>query len=149
MSNSLEKVITVSLNSYNRSRALLPKKLANEAINHFKDNWRKQGFDDNMVKPWAKRKGQLTGFSVTKKGKWGRDNSRAILVKKGTLKKNFFYTVEGLNRAKVVNPTPYGVYHNYGNPSRNLPQRKFMGRSRNLDEKSGVLIMRMIKSALK
>jgi phage gpG-like protein len=147
MSNSFAAVIKVSIDSYTRGRAVLPKKLANEAINHFKDNWRKQGFDDSTVKKWESRKGMITGFGVTTKGKWGRNNSRAILVKKGTLKKNFFYSVEGSNRAIVVNPTPYGVYHNYG--TKKLPQRKFMGKSRNLDEKSGVLIMRIIKGALR
>lgn len=132
MSNSFAQTIQISINSYNRERALLPKKLANEAINHFKDNWRKQGFDDNTVSAWKQRK--------------NKDVGRAILVKTGRLRRSFNSFIESNNRVRVENDTPYSVYHNYGTSK--MPQRKFMGRSRNLDEKSGVLIMRMIKKAL-
>lgn len=132
MSNSFEAVIKISLDRYGRGRQLLPKKLGNEAVNHFKDNWRKQGFDDQVVNPWKNRK--------------RLDAGRAILVKSGRLRRSFTVNIEGVNRIYVVNPTPYGIYHNYG--TKRLPQRKFMGRSRNLDEKSGVLIMRMMKQAL-
>lgn len=140
-SDSFAKVINVSIAAYTRGRATLPKKLGNAAESHFKDNWRKQGFDDSTVKPWKSRKNNI-------------DPGRAILVGKanrggGRLRRSFASAVQSLNRITVTNFAPYSVYHNYGNPSRNLPQRKFMGRSRNLDEKSGVLIMRMIKSALK
>jgi phage gpG-like protein len=134
MGNKLEPVIRISLQSYSRGRALLPKKLANESINHFKDNWREQGFDDNIIKPWKARKGNT-------------DPGRAILVKSGRLRRSFDAIIESINRAKVINSAPYGIFHNYGTSK--LPQRKFMGVSRNLDEKCGVLIMRMIKAALR
>lgn len=182
MSNSFAQTIKVSIDSYNRGRSVLPKKLANEAINHFKDNFRKQGFDDNVVSPWKPRK--------------KRDSGRAILVKTGRLKRDWS-SIQQPNRATVINNTPYGSIHNYGGKiekkassmvlnfrnrdndwnkktgryntgtrfsksrtahysqkvnigahSIGMPQRKFMGKSRNLDEKSGVLISRMIKSAL-
>ncbi len=138
MGNSLAKVIHFGADAYAKGRAQLPKKLGNEAINHFKDNWRKQGFDDNTVAPWKKRKNNL-------------DPGRAILVGKGygagRLRRSFNSVVQNSRRVLVINDTPYSVYHNYG--TKRLPQRKFMGRSRNLDEKSGVLIMRMMKAALR
>jgi phage gpG-like protein len=145
MGSSFEQVIRVSASAYSKGRALLPKKLANEAINHFKDNWRKQGFDDNTVKPWKPRKGQIrTGISrVAKETGYGR----AILVKTGRLRRSFYQVQESINKVYVINDTPYSIYHNYG--TRKMVQRKFMGKSRNLDEKSGVLIMRMIKSSFK
>lgn len=142
MGNSLAKVIKVGREAYSKGRILLPAKLGNTAVNHFKDNWRKQGFDDSTVNPWKRRKGMLRGFSVSKKS----DAGRAILVKTGRLRRDFT-SVGHFNRITVTNNTPYGVYHNYG--TKRLPQRKFMGRSRNLDEKSGVLIMRMMKAALR
>jgi phage gpG-like protein len=147
MSAKFEDAIKISLDAYAKKRAGLTKVLGNEATNHFKDSWRKQGWEDNMVKPWKARKGQLrSGIAqISKKS----DSGRAILVKSGRLRRSFYMSVESQNRVIVVNPTPYSVYHNYGNPSRNLPQRKFMGKSQTLDEKSGVLISRMIKSALK
>lgn len=134
MASSFEQVIRISMNSYSRARVALPKRLGNEAVNHFKDNWRKQGFDDSTVKPWKSRKNNL-------------DPGRAILVKTGRLRRSFNMLVQSVNRIFVENDAPYSVYNNYG--TKRLPQRKFMGKSRNLDEKSGVLIMRMIKGALK
>ena len=78
-----------------------------------------------------------------------RDSKRAILVKSGRLRRSIFMSVESSQRIKVVNPTPYGVYHNYGNPKRNLPKRQFMGKSKNLDYKAGQRISKMIKGALR
>ncbi len=134
MSNSLEAVIKVSISSYNRARLALPKKLGNEAVNHFKDNWRKQGYDNNTVTPWKDRKD-------------GKDPGRALLVKTGRMRRSFDVEIPNPFRVLVINSAPYSVFHNYG--TKKMPQRKFMGRSKNLDEKSGVLIMRMIKGALR
>jgi phage gpG-like protein len=134
MGNSFEQVIRVSINNYSRGRAALPKRLGNEAVNHFKDNWRKQGFDNTTVQPWKSRKG-------------GKDPGRAILVKTGRLRRSFNMIVQSISRVFVENDAPYGIHHNYG--TKKMPQRKFMGKSQNLDEKSGVLIMRMIKAALR
>jgi phage gpG-like protein len=184
MSAKFEDAIRISLDSYAKKRAGLTKVLGNEATNHFKDSWRKQGWDDNTVKAWAKRK--------------KKDSGRAILVKSGRLKRSFYMKVESQNRVIVENNTPYADIHNYGGSINNkggskvlhfrnrdndwnkkagkyntgtrfskagkahysqkvnigaysigMPQRKFMGKSQTLDEKSGVLISRMIKSALR
>lgn len=187
MGNSLAKVISFGAKAYASGRNNLLKQLGNEAVSHFKDNFRKQGFDDNTVQPWKQRKNDS-------------DPGRAINVKTGRLRRSFDVLIPSLNRAIVENTAPYGVYHNYGTNStiaagsresffktkvkgegflkmgkngkykmsyksktidvrgadvgykshtRVLPQRKFMGRSRNLDEKSGVIIMRMMKRALR
>ena len=132
MGNKFEPIIMMDIQRYNAERATLTKKLGNESISHFKDNWKKHGYDDRVVNPWKQRK--------------LKDAGRAILVKSGRLRRSFnqFPT---LNRTVVENDTPYGVYHNYGTTK--LPQRKFMGRSRNLDEKCGVLIMRMMKKCIR
>ena len=140
--DKLSKAINISLNAYKRERINLPKKLGNEAVNHFKDSWKLQGWNDNITTPWKRRKGMIRGFSVSTKS----DAGRAILVKTGRLKRSFDYYPTH-KRIMVINDTPYSVYHNYG--TSRLPKRKFMGRSRTLDEKSGVLIMRMIKRALR
>lgn len=134
MTRKFEDAIKISISRYARKRAELPKALGNDAMNHFKDNFRKQGYEDSVVKAWVPRKKV--------------DSGRAILVKSGRLRRSFAMTVISRNRIQVINDTPYSVYHNYGNPSRNLHKRQFMGKSRNLDEKAGVRIMRMIKGAL-
>jgi phage gpG-like protein len=131
MVDKFEKAITISLSSYQKNRALLPKRLGNEAVSHFKDNWKKQGYDDNGVTPWKQRK-------VV-------DSGRAILVKTGRLRRSFnMYPT--FNRVAVINDTPYSFYNNYG--TNKLPQRKFMGRSHNLDIKSCYIIGKMIKNSL-
>jgi phage gpG-like protein len=160
MSQKFEDAIKISLEAYAKKRANLTKVLGNEATNHFKDSWRKQGWQDTTISYWKARKakvytgggktnraGTATKLNLTASGK--KSIGKAILVQTGRLKRSFYMSVESQNRVIVVNPTPYSVYHNYGNPSRNLPQRKFMGKSQTLDEKSGVLISRMIKSALR
>ena len=133
--DKFSKAINISLNAYKRERNNLPKKLGNEAVNHFKDSWKLQGWNDNITTRWDKRKRETR-----------KTRGRAVLVRKGDLKKNFDY-YPTFKRIMVINDTPYGIYHNEGRGR--LPQRKFMGRSRTLDEKSGVLIMRMIKRALR
>jgi phage gpG-like protein len=132
MVRRFEDAIKISISAYNRNRVALPQKLGNEAVNHFKDSWRIQGWNDNVTSPWKSRK--------------KTDAGRAILVKSGRLRRSFNMSPT-LNRIVVINDTPYSVYHNYG--TKRLPKRKFMGKSQTLDEKSGVLIMRMIKRALR
>ena len=135
MVRKFSDAINISLRAYKRERENLPKKLGNEAVNHFKDSWKLQGWNDNVTTRWKSRKNN-------------KDPKRAILVGKGSgrLKRSFDY-YPTFRRIMVINDVPYGVYHNYG--TSRLPRRKFMGRSRTLDGKSGVLIMRMIKRALR
>ncbi len=133
MANKFEDVIRVSISAYDKGRALLPKQLGNIAVSHFKDSWRKQGFEDSFIKLWQKRKNNT-------------DAGRATLVKSGRLRRSFT-SEPTFNRVTVINDTPYGVYHNYG--TKKLPQRRFMGKSQVLDEKSGVKIMRFMKTAFK
>ncbi len=56
MAKRFEEVIKGSLDAYTKIRHTLVKRLANEAINHFKDSFRKQGFEDESIKKWKQRK---------------------------------------------------------------------------------------------
>jgi len=132
MSQKFEDAIKEGIRNYARSRAGLPRLIANTSVNHFKDNWRKQGFDDATVHPWEPRK--------------NRDSGRAILVKSGRLRRSFSY-VHTQTRITIINDAPYGFYHNEG--TKRLPQRKFMGESENLNKKNSRIINGMIKGALK
>lgn len=155
MVDKFEDAIKISISSYTRARAALPKKLGNEAVNFFKDSWRKQGWDDGRIIPWKPRKGEIrSGIAkISKKSASGRD----ILVGKGSgvLRRSFDY-FPSRNRVLVINDRVYSNIHNYGLMGRawgkypfKMTQRKFMGKSRTLDYKSGVLISRMIKGALR
>lgn len=131
MVRKFEDAVKISIATYEKERALLPSKLGNEAMNHFKDSWRKQGFEDTYISPWKIRK--------------NKDRSRAILVKTGNLRRAFGMTT-AIDRATITNDSPYGFYHNYG--TNKLPMRKFMGFSRVLDNKSVDIIVKAIKRAL-
>lgn len=142
MVRKFEDAIKVSIRDYDNGRLLIPAKLGNEAVNHFKDSWRQQGFDDNHVVPWKPRKGQIRAFSVSKKS----DSGRAILVKTGTLRRSFQMQA-AFTKVVVTNDTPYGIFHNEG--TKKLPKRQFMGESVTLNQKFGLAIMRFMKKAFK
>lgn len=183
MVNKFEDAIKISLKAYAQRRAALPRLISNAAVNHFKDGFRKQGWDDNVVTAWKKRKGN-------------KDPGRSILVKSGRLRRSFT-SVVAHNRITVTNDAPYAHIHNEGGSfdggSRtlsfkrvdklvtirgkktvkmgleltksgskrtvaqqkvtlgqiNMPKRKFMGESENLNEKNGQIISKTIKSALR
>lgn len=90
---------------YAKLRRILPRLTAELAINHFKENWRRQGYYNaggQLVK-WKKRKHD--------KG------SRAILVGKGrSILKKKFHNRSANTYVKVVNDSPYGRVHNEGLP---------------------------------
>ena len=43
--------------------------VANEAKNHYVNSFKNQGFTDESLEKWKPRKGEITGFSVSKKSK--------------------------------------------------------------------------------
>lgn len=142
MVRKFEDAIKVSVNAYDSGRLRLPTKLGKDAVNHFKDSFRQQGFDDSFVTPWEQRKGQLNAFNVSKKG----DAGRAILVKTGRLRRSF-QVAAAFKQVYITNDTPYGIFHNEG--TKKMPKRQFMGDSHTLNEKFGVTIMRFMKTAFK
>lgn len=131
MVRKFEDAIKISIRRYDQGRARLPVQIANNAINHFKDSFRKQGFEDEMVKPWKPRRKV--------------DRGRAILVRTGRLRRSFSSAITP-RKIVIINDTPYSIYHNEG--TKRMAQRRFMGESHVLNEKNGIMIMRMIKRAL-
>lgn len=123
--------IGISLRNYATAANGLRKEIANQAVNHFKDSFREQGFEDSHITPWKKRKKADTG--------------RAILVRTGRLRRSFSAKY-GTNKIVIINDTPYAVFHNYG--TKKLPQRRFMGESKSLSKKFHKAILRAIKKAL-
>lgn len=135
---------------------------------HFRQNFDKQGFDDNFVRKWKARK---------KNGK--KDKGRAILVKSGRLKRSI--RVRRANQSEVVIGTavPYARIHNEGGiiyrkahgrktgkireyngkkykvkkhvrgADYKMPQRRYMGNSANLNKKIDAWYGRQIINAMK
>ena len=129
MGNKFEPLIKLDIERYGREKNLFSKRVGNAAINEFKDNWRKQGFDG---KPWEQRKVVQA--------------NRAILVKTGRLRREFNQSDIG-DQIIIENTTPYAGYHNEG--TKNIPQRKFMGKMKSLDEKIRQIINKMFQNSIK
>ena len=110
----------------------IPILLANQAEQHFKEGFRKGGFQtDKSRQGWPERKG-------------GRDRSRAILVKTADLLNDI--KRRQVNKKRVVVGTrniPYAERHNEGLSG--MPRREFIGDSKELDRKNKRLIERELK----
>lgn len=107
---SLEKSIKEIVNN-------APRAVGSLAAKHFRENFTKQGFDDDGVRKWADRKSQRT-----------KDKGRAILIKTGRLQRSI--RVRRANTQEVVIGTnvPYARYHNEGS----IMHRKPHGRRRGI-----------------
>lgn len=102
-----------------------------EAINHFTKNFRKQGFDDDGVKPWKPRKRDRK-----------RDSGKAILVQSGALRKSLIRRRAGKFAVFIMSPLKYANVHNSEMSSQRragrgkgftMPQRQFVGDSKKLN----------------
>jgi phage gpG-like protein len=94
------------------------------AVNHFKGNFRAQGFVDSTVDPWKKRK------LGDKKHRTGR----GILIDSGNLRNNI--RVLGAPGNRVIIGTrgiKYARRHNEGLSK--MPKRQFIGNSKILEGK--------------
>jgi phage gpG-like protein len=135
-----------------------------EALNLFEESWDTQGFNDAGVSKWKKRKEPSQKFKKNgkeRKGfkKWkAKDKGRAILVshrsdtKGGHLKDSLRGEISGL-RVFIYTDKKYAQIHNEGgragrNKNARIPQRKFMGSSRTLDERIGGKADKLIDNLL-
>lgn len=80
--------------------------MGNDALAHFKEGFRKQGFTDETLTPWQPRK------RTRYKGK--SELNRAILTKTGTLSRSLKKSYRGLDSITISTNVPYAVYHNEG-----------------------------------
>lgn len=108
--------------------------VGNTARNHFLDNFRKQGFVNNGLHPWKRRKDQR--------------NTRSLLVKTGRLRQSIRVKRYNSNEAVIGSDVNYASYHNDGINGR-LPQREFIGDSKELDEKVKAVIIKEIDKLFK
>lgn len=136
-----------------------PVMLGNDAVNFFKDSFKRQGWLGNSFQPWKPRK------TVTKWGKTPRNKGRATLVDTGRLRRSIRLVKASNLMAVIGTDVPYARAHNEGvrlgeiqqvkaherftykkqrlvKPSKviahyrrinqNIPQRQFMGQSQYL-----------------
>lgn len=120
------------INALKQMKTELPVVLANDCVNFFKESFRKQGWDDGGLQKWAPRKDQ-----DNKKNK-----GKAILHQTGDLKKSIVAEMATFSKIKIVSKLPYSAIHNeglqgkaWGKHSFKMKKRKFMGKSRALENK--------------
>jgi phage gpG-like protein len=128
------------------------------AVSHFTLNFRKQGFDDSGVMKWkdVKRRDPNSKWYGYRNGKFRKAaTTAAILVESGALKNSV--RVVSLSEKKISIGTnqivkEYAKLHNEGGRTKSgakVPQRKFIGKSRNLESKMKVQIKRELKTLFK
>lgn len=118
------------------------------SVNHFKENFDKEGFVNGGLQPWedVKRRDKDSpwyGFEPANNG--GFSPTRAtdpILKNTNELFDAIEYDVRGAGEVAIVNDKPYAAIHNeggtayiFGKTPFEMPQRKFIGYSLELDEK--------------
>ena len=103
-----------------RIKQTIGTKLSNEAVNHFKGNFRAQGFVDSTIEKWQPRK--------------KADPGRAILVKSGRLRNSIRVTKKTVKEIRIGSDVVYAPVHNYGlkagrGKGFRMSVRKFLGKS--------------------
>lgn len=110
----------------------IPVKVATTAQHHFRDNFRKSGFDGGM-RPWQRSKRQNDPKHPDR-------NYKTLMSRRERLYRSISKKTEPA-KAIVYTEVPYAKAHNEGtnNAGRNhnvhIPKRQFMGESRTLHQK--------------
>lgn len=118
------------------------------AVNHFRENFAKEGFIDNGLKKWAeveRRKPNSPWYGFAPNNKKQFSPVRAadkILKDTNELQDATDYKVTGKGEVTIVNDKPYAAVHNeggkayvFGKKAFQMPKRQFIGHSKELDKK--------------
>lgn len=88
---------------YHKVRMQLPGVLGTVAVNYFKDSFRRQGWRDRNLVPWAKRKDGSK-----------RNKGRALLVQSGRLRNSIRLQTANIKQIVIATSVPYAEAHNEG-----------------------------------
>lgn len=135
-SDNLASLLENDDDGFKREMRKLPKLIANEAVNEFTENFRRQGFKDQSTRKWKQRKGNT-------------DPGRGILIGKGggnKLSRSIRKLRASQKRVIVGSTIHYAGVHNYGlkagrGKGFTMPKRQFIGHSKALSDK----IIKLIK----
>ncbi|NDW10466.1 phage virion morphogenesis protein [Dysgonomonas sp. 520] len=118
------------------------------AVNHFKENFEKEGFVDNGLHPWddVVRRDSASpwyGFEPTNKNRYSPTRATdPILKNTNELADATDYEVRSPGEVVIVNDKPYAQIHNeggqayiFGKTPFTMKKRQFIGDSAELDEK--------------
>ena len=152
--NGGTKAIRRQIAALNKVKSTLPTIIGNTAENFFKASFRKQGWDDQVVKRWQPRKNEIIGGIAMVSTKSA--GSRAILVKTGALRRSIHTTVATWKRVVITSDLPYSSIQNnggiglaWGKHRFKMPQRKFMGNSYQLRKQITKVMERELNKVFK
>lgn len=125
-----------------------PEIAGNEAVSHFRENFDKEGFVDGGLHRWPeverrKKDSPWYGFSPTAKGRFSPTRAKdRILHNTGELRDSIDYKVTGKRQVTISSDKPYARVHNEGGTAKifgkkafTMPRRRFIGDSRELNER--------------
>lgn len=93
--------LALKLKNYNSEKPKLMKAIGIAARDHFKLNFKKEGFADGGVKKWSKRKFEFPG------------KQRAVLTGRGNLRDSISYNAN-FKQVTISNNKKYAKLHNEG-----------------------------------
>tara|TARA_R110000751_G_scaffold49596_1_gene110309 strand:+ start:2591 stop:3007 length:417 start_codon:yes stop_codon:yes gene_type:complete len=110
------------INDFKTQRKALPAKLGNIAVKFFQDNFRSEGFVDNSLTRWQRRKRETR-----------RSRGKKILQNTGRLRRSIKRLTTTFGRIVIgTRGVPYAEVHNEG--LGNMPKREFVGDSAKLEK---------------
>ncbi len=115
IADDLLKKVDAIKNILNRA----PEAIGVIAVNHFKQNFERQGFVDDVKTPWQARK----------KDK-GKDKGRAILRKSGRLANSLRVTRANTEEVAIGTDVPYARIHNEGGEIKQAARSELFIRNR-------------------
>lgn len=120
-------------NKIKRDKNQLLREIGNNGVTMFKgNNFEAQGFIDNNLSRWKKKK---------------KPDGRKVLVGKTTMLRNTINYKAKTNRVEFGTLVPYGRRHNEG--LKGMPKRQFMGESAALNKINGRTIGMFLKKRMR
>lgn len=134
--------IDTILKNVDKIKKTVPPLLANQARNFFLDSFKKESWTDSGTQKWKEVQRRIEGtneYKYPKKKQLSRRSS-PILVRTGKLRRAVRNSIrqQRFERIELVVPFVYAAVHNDGLTMKNgkkMPQRKFMGHSKVLEDK--------------
>ena len=150
------------LKDFKNLKSTMPKLIGNEAKNHFLEGFKRGG-------------GQTDAGNWKRRGGYGVDTGRALLVKSGNLRRSIHVSIATFRKIEIESGLDYSQIHNEGgvikisNKQRKyfwamfyeteddfwknmalakqivIPKREYMGKSKKLQRKIELFIRRQIK----
>lgn len=139
----------------------LPDVIGTEAVNHYRESFRNEGFTDQTKQPWkdVKRRDPASpwyGFAPDNKNRFSTTRATdKILTGESKELQNSITYVKNPGRVTVYTDKPYAAVHQFGLQAKifgkkpfKMPARPFIGKSKKLEENIAAKIKRDLDKIL-